>query len=175
MKISLIGYMGSGKTIVGSALSSLIDLKFIDLDDYIETKAEMKIPQIFKDKGEIFFRKFEKECLCEIFDSDDFILATGGGTPAYYDNIEILRDNSLCFYLQANPDYLAQRLIDEKSKRPIIAHIENQDLPEFIAKHLFERNEFYQKAHHLISIQNKSVEEITKEIVDFIKILQSQS
>lgn len=175
MKISLLGYMGSGKSTIGKLLSLHNQMKFIDLDEYIENKAEMKIPQIFQDKGEIYFRKFEKECLCEILDEQNFILATGGGTPAYYNNLEILLDSTLCFYLQASPNLLSERLIHQKFKRPMIAHIENKDLTEFIAKHLFERNDFYQKAHHIISIQGKSEQEIVLEIDNLIKTHQSQS
>lgn len=175
MEISLIGYMGAGKTTIGQFLSNKLNLPLIDLDNFIEEKESMPISDIFKNKGEIYFRKKENQYLKELLEKENFILSTGGGTPVFYDNMDLINNSTIAFYLQNSPVGLAERLAKEKSKRPLISHLKDEDLIEFIAKHLFERNPFYQKAKHTIFSQNKSVEEISDEILTMIKTHQNQS
>lgn len=169
MKISLIGYMGSGKSTIGKQLAQAYKLPFMDLDAYIEKSEKMTITEIFQTKGEIYFRKKENTYLTEILQKDKFILSTGGGTPVFFNNMEILNQHSLTIYLMANPGLLAARLYQEKEKRPLIRHLAQEDLREFIAKHLFERNPFYQQAQHTINIQGKTPLEITTEITLLIQ------
>lgn len=165
MIISLIGYMGSGKSHISKVLSDKIGLKLIDLDQQISLKNKLTIPQIFEKRGEIYFRKQERELLEEILAKEDnLILSVGGGTPAYYNNIEVLNQNSETIFLRTSVKTLADRLLKQKFKRPLIANIDDEDLPEFIAKHLFERNQYYSKAKYTIDTDRKSVEEIVEEI-----------
>ncbi len=88
MRIFLIGFMGSGKTTLGKELSKDLDLKFIDLDAYIENKIGMTIIDIFNNKGEEKFRIIEKECLIELSTEEHIVIATGGGTPCFYNNMQ---------------------------------------------------------------------------------------
>jgi shikimate kinase len=166
MKIVLLGYMGSGKSTVGRLLASDLNLTFIDLDRYIETKEKEKIPAIFKDYGELYFRKKEHEYLRDILiGKDDVILATGGGTPCYSDNMAVITGNaSASFYLNLSVKGLVNRLLKEKADRPLIKNIPDSDLPEFIGKHLFERSFFYNKAKYNVNINNKAPTEIVEEI-----------
>lgn len=165
MIISLIGYMGSGKSHISKVLSEKIGLKLIDLDHQISLKNKMTIPQIFEKKGEIYFRKQERELLEEILAIENqVILSVGGGTPAYYNNIEVLNHNSETIFLRTSVKTLTERLLKQKQKRPLIAKINDEDLPEFIAKHLFERNFYYSKAKYTIDTDNKEVDEIVAEI-----------
>ncbi len=167
MIISLIGYMGSGKTHISKILSNKINFKLIDLDKEISQRKKLSIPEIFKNYGEIYFRKLEKEVLEELLATEkNVVLSLGGGTPAYYNNMETINHSSKSIFLRASIATLAGRLSKQKEKRPLIAHVSDEDLPEFIAKHLFERNEFYSKAQFSINTDNKNPDEIVDEIID---------
>ncbi|KQS91334.1 shikimate kinase [Chryseobacterium sp. Leaf394] len=165
MIISLVGYMGSGKSHISKILSDEINFKLLDLDREISKRLKMTIPEIFEKKGEIFFRKTEREVLEEILATEEnVVLSLGGGTPAYYNNMEIINLNSKSIFLKANIGTLVARLSRQKEKRPLVAKISEEDLPEFIAKHLFERNAFYSKAQFMISTDGKNPENIVSEI-----------
>ncbi|MGI9525484.1 MAG: shikimate kinase [Weeksellaceae bacterium] len=165
MKICLTGYMGSGKTTIGKALSLKTHVPFIDLDEYIEIKEKQSIPEIFKNRGEIYFRKIENQYLKELLTRESLILSTGGGTPIFYNSMDSINASMVSFYLQNSPAGLAERLMKEKSKRPLIQHLKDEELTEFIAKHLFERNQFYRQSHYIIATQEKSIENLVEEIL----------
>lgn len=166
MKISMLGYMGSGKTTIGKELADRLKVKFIDLDEWIEMKNEISITEIFKSQGEIRFRKSERDALVEILDqNDDFVLALGGGTPAYYDNIQLINEKTTSIYLRMSPPELVQRLSSETELRPLLSHLNAEDMPEFIAKHLFDRRSFYDQAKITVDLKNKTVVEIVDEII----------
>ena len=165
--------MGSGKTLVSKELSILNNLKIFDLDTEISKQNNSSIAEIFKKKGEIFFRKTEKEVLEKILSTEkNIILSLGGGTPCYYNNIDSINEKTISVFLKTNVKTLAQRLSSEKDKRPLIQNISNEDLPEFIAKHLFERNPFYNQAKITINTDNLSAREIAEEILTQIKQIQ---
>ena len=167
MKIILLGYMGSGKTTIGIQLASKLFLNFTDLDDFIEEKEQKSIKEIFKQKGEIYFRKIEHKYLKQfINENESYVLSLGGGTPCYAGNLDlILKDKkSLSFYLRGSIPTLFKRLSENKFKRPLISDLSDDQLTEYLAKHLFERSLFYDKATHKISIDNKEIQEIVTEI-----------
>ncbi|MDO4224979.1 MAG: shikimate kinase [Bergeyella zoohelcum] len=166
MIISLIGYMGSGKSHISKLLSKKINFKLIDLDKEISLRNNASISEIFQKKGEIFFRKQERELLIHHLNTEEnIILSLGGGTPAYYNNIDLLNEKSVSFYLKANIPTLCERLLKQKTKRPLIANINDEDLPEFIAKHLFERLPFYTKSQFSVATDSLTPEEIVEEII----------
>ena len=165
--------MGSGKTLVSKELNILNNFKIFDLDTEISKQNNRSITEIFKEKGEIFFRKTEKEVLEKILSTEkNIILSLGGGTPCYYNNIDSINEKTISIFLKTNVKTLAQRLSSEKDKRPLIQNISNEDLPEFIAKHLFERNPFYNQAKITINTDNLSAREIAEEILTQIKQIQ---
>ena len=166
MKIVLLGYMASGKSTIGREISKKLDMKFIDLDDYISKREKSSISEIFKVKGEIYFRRIESLYLSEILNSkDSIILSLGGGTPCYSNNMElILNSEASSIYIKASIKTLVTRLTSEKNKRPLVAELENDKLTEFVAKHLFERRFFYEQASITVITEDKSIEEITTEI-----------
>ena len=172
MIISLIGYMGSGKSHISKVLSQKLNLKLIDLDKEIFLKFNMTIPEIFEKRGEIYFRKEERSLLEEILNTEkDCILSLGGGTPAYYNNIDLITEKSESIYLRTSVGTLVERLSKQKQKRPLIAKIPDEDLPEFIAKHLFERQVFYGQAKYTVSTNSKTPEEIVDEIIALFNLL----
>jgi shikimate kinase len=167
MIISLVGYMGCGKSHISKILSEKINFKLIDLDKEISRRNKLTIPEIFEKKGDIYFRKLERETLEEILATEEnLILSLGGGTPVYYNNMEIINNNSKSIFLKASIGTLTERLSKQKEKRPIIANISDENLPEFIAKHLFERNEYYNKAMISVSTDSREPEDIMNEIIE---------
>lgn len=166
MEIVLLGYMASGKSTIGKHISDKMNLNFIDLDAYIEKKENKSISDIFSSKGEIYFRKQEGIYLKEILSAkSNYVLALGGGTPCYGANLEHIKKSSAkSIYLKANIPFLVKRLENEKSKRPLIANLNNNDLIEYIGKHLFERAPFYEQATFKVVIDHKTIDEVVKEI-----------
>ncbi|MCH8555025.1 MAG: shikimate kinase [Schleiferiaceae bacterium] len=170
-KIALIGYMGSGKTKVGKQVASLLNYEFIDLDAHLEAQLGSSIAEIITKKGELFFRKAERALLLEILSTENsMVLATGGGTPCYYNNMDVLIEHCHCIYLSAPVGVLYSRLKNDRDHRPLIAHLSDEDLKEFIGKHLFERTPFYQKAHQTLPALNATA----KSIVDAIKFQKNE-
>ncbi len=164
--------MASGKSTVGRQVSLELAIPHIDLDDYIEKKLKKSISDIFKDEGEIFFRLKENEYLKELLNNEDnFVLSLGGGTPCYANNMELIIDskNNKSFYLKNSLSIIYNRLIKEKDERPIVARISKEELKEFIAKHLFERSFFYEKASYKINGNDRSLNEISMEISNYFK------
>ena len=171
MKIILLGYMGSGKSTIGKALANELNLSFVDLDHAIESEIGMSIRDFFDASGELKFRRLENEVLKKVLDENsDMILSTGGGTPCYGNNLDLLKStsNAKVFYLKASIKTLTERLLSERDTRPLIQSIDEKDLPEFIGKHLFERSNFYLQAHQVVEIDQKSVEMIVEEIIELL-------
>tara|TARA_Y100001980_G_C14523600_1_gene299039 strand:+ start:76 stop:606 length:531 start_codon:yes stop_codon:yes gene_type:complete len=167
-KIVFLGYMGSGKSSIAKLISKKLDLINVDLDNYIEKKENKSISNIFKISGELYFRRIENKYLKDLLDSDNYkIISTGGGTPCYSDNIELIFDSKcIIFYLRANVNTLADRLFNERDKRPLISRIKSKkDLKTFISKHLFERNQFYLKSNFVIDVDKKTENEIANECI----------
>jgi shikimate kinase len=169
MNIVLLGYMASGKTTLGGKLAEKLDYNFIDLDDVIEDNEKTSIQNIFKLKGEIYFRKKESYYLNKVLNNnDDMVLSLGGGTPCYGNNMTSLLNalDTKTIYLKAAIPTLVERLINEKSKRPLISHIQSEEaLTEFIGKHLFERTQYYNLANLIVTIDKKTEQEIVKNII----------
>ncbi|MEC8536090.1 MAG: shikimate kinase [Bacteroidota bacterium] len=169
MLIILLGYMGSGKSVVGKALADRLQNNFIDLDHYIEVQQNTSISALFKDSGPIQFRKIEAKAVREICSNHNYtVLAAGGGTPCYGDTMQFLigHPNIITIYLRASVETLNERLIKEKSQRPLIADIADEKLSEYIAKHLFERTKFYRQSQLTINTDSMNL----NQIVDAIKI-----
>lgn len=164
MKITLIGYMGSGKSTVGQKLALELGLDFYDLDMEIEKRSGYTITETIFNKGELYFRDLERKTLLDIMQKDNFVLSTGGGTPCYYDNIDVINKGSLTVYLEYGLNELNARLEGNKAERPLIAHLEGPGLKEYIGKHLFERRVYYEKATFTVKGDRKSSDEIVSEI-----------
>ena len=134
VKIVLVGYMGSGKTTVGRIVANHLNVNFLDLDAFIEEGEKMSIASIFKEKGEVYFRKKEIEYLNKVFLKDEsFVLSLGGGTPCFGNNMEFINSKTPnSFYLNVGINELEERLAKEKEHRPMISHLEDDKLTEFI-------------------------------------------
>lgn len=167
MSIVLIGYMGSGKSTVGKLLAERQEIPFTDLDTYIEEKEGITVPEIFNRKGEIYFRKKEHEYLKELLAVENQVLSLGGGTPCYAGNMDLVLEHSPnVFYLSVSIPELIRRLSPAKQQRPLIKEIRDEELGEFIGKHLFERRPYYTRAHHTLQADLATAEELVDEILE---------
>jgi len=169
MKVFLVGYMASGKTTIGKVLAKKMNFEFIDLDHYIQTKESMSVPEIFKLKGEIYFRKIEALYLNELIGIDKkAVISLGGGTPCYGNNMKTIlnSEDTISIYLKASLKELVKRLHIDKHNRPLISHLTTEEsLLEFIGKHLFERSNFYSQSTKTINVDNKSTDAIVEDII----------
>ncbi len=150
MRIYLIGYMGCGKTTLGRKLAATLKLTFIDLDIFLEEKYFRTIPQIFEEEGEAEFRRKEQNVLHEVSTFDDVIVATGGGAPCFFDNMEVMNNTGFCIFLDVDTDSLVNRLIHAKTERPIIKGKSPDELHHFIDEMMLKRRPFYEKARYIL-------------------------
>ena len=146
--IFLIGYMGSGKSTMGRSLSALLNIDLIDLDHYIEARYHQSVRDIFASRGEETFRIIEKNVLHEVGEFENVIIACGGGTPCYFDNMDYMNKKGITIYLNASHEALLRRLSlpKAKAKRPIIADKSNEELAIFITEAIEKRLPHYSKA-----------------------------
>ncbi len=160
MKIYLIGYMGSGKSTLGRKLAKHAGMQFIDMDHYIEERNCKTIPQIFAEYGEAGFRERERKALEELSDFTNVVIATGGGAPCFFDNIDLMNRTGKTIYLNIDPKILAARLMQSKTERPLIKGKSREELIHFIDETLKKRDGFYSQAPYRISRPDIEPEEI---------------
>jgi shikimate kinase len=151
MRIYLIGYMASGKTRMGQEMSVLTGYPFIDTDELFEEKYRISIFDFFERYNEESFRKIESEILVETINYQDAIIATGGGTPCFFDNMEFIKRNGISIYMRVDLVSLADRLAVVRKKRPLLKNIPSKELEPFIRKQLSERELFYNKADFTVN------------------------
>ena len=147
MKLFIIGYMASGKTTFGKALAEKTGMHFVDLDEYIETKKGKTITEIFSEEGEEAFRKLEKEMLEEaVAEDENLILACGGGTPCYFDNLEVMNSQGITVFLETSIPVLITRLQLQNAERPLVAGKTDDEIREKVLSQLCERLPHYMEA-----------------------------
>jgi shikimate kinase len=149
-RIYLIGFMGSGKTTYGKLMSQKLKMDFFDLDEYIEKQYNRNISQLFEEWGEDKFRTVEKVCLHEMPVSENCVIATGGGTPCFYDNIEYMNKNGDTIYLRTSVRELRDRLKLSVIKRPLIIGKSQDELEAYISEMLEKREKFYLKSRYIL-------------------------
>jgi len=143
--------MGCGKSTLGRTLASTLKLTFIDLDSFLEEKYFRTIPQIFAEDGEDGFRKKERNVLEEVSAFDDVIVATGGGAPCFFNNIDLMNHLGYCIFLDVETDSLISRLIHAKTERPLIKGKSPDELRDFIEALMQKRRPFYEKARYILT------------------------
>ena len=134
LKIFLVGFMGSGKSHWGKIWAKRENLSFFDLDTRIEKAFRMKITDIFERKGEDKFRELERYHLRKFENKKNFLLACGGGTPCFSDNLDWMKSQGKVFYLKAEPEYILDKVINETEQRPVLKKINPAELLFFIQK-----------------------------------------
>lgn len=146
--------MGSGKTTFGRALARRLHLEFIDLDFYIRQRFRRTVSEIFAEQGEARFREMESAMLREVGEFENVVVSCGGGTPCFGDNMEFMNSRGLTVRLTAGMKCLVDRLLRGGSKRPIVAGKTEEELYDFVASHLAEREPFYSRAQVTFNGEN---------------------
>jgi shikimate kinase len=149
--IVLIGFMGCGKSTFGRKLAKQLNYQFMDADDAIEAKYKLKIKDIFSQFGETHFRKLEEKFILDLDHKQNIVLATGGGMPCFGQNMDLLNQIGITFYLQRSVPELVHRLINAKRPRPLIQGKNQTELTAFIEELLPKREPFYLKSHHVLN------------------------
>lgn len=147
MKYFLVGYMACGKTRRGKEMAEKLGIHFIDLDAYIVERENRSIAEIFASQGEKEFRELETRYLkevCELY--EDLVLSTGGGTPCFNANMDYMNVQGDTLFLNTDIDTIVSRLIRGKYKRPIVSNLDDDEIRDFVVKHLQERLPFYRQA-----------------------------
>ena len=164
-RIFIIGFMGSGKTTHGKKIARMMDYRFIDMDQWIENREGMKIPQIFQDKGEKYFRSLEAETIEELGQMEKVVISTGGGAPCFGTNMVRMNELGLTVYLKLNAAALLQRLIHSRTERPLVAGKSEEEMMETIESLLTEREVYYNKALMIID----GLERVNERLVNAIQ------
>lgn len=159
-RIFLIGFMGSGKSTLGSKLAQRIGYQFMDMDRLIEETAEMSIPNIFNEHGEEVFRKWEHDILHELCLREKLVIATGGGAPCHSQLMDVMNANGTTIYIQLSPEALKDRLINSRTERPLIKGKTEPELLEFITLLLDEREKSYGQAELIVNGINLDSKEL---------------
>jgi len=165
--IALVGFMGTGKTVVGKALAEELQREFVELDSLIEQKAGKSIPDIFQQDGEIAFRELEIEVTKEASESKNLVIACGGGIVLNKINIDRLRQQSRIVYLTASPVVILTRISTGKNERPLL-NVSDQALR--IKKLLKVRKPFYETAADIkINTSKLDIKSVAEQIIDKLK------
>ncbi len=147
MLIYLIGFMGCGKSYLGKQVAQTLNYSFVDLDELIEENEQKNIAEIFAQEGETHFRYLEQKYLAQTVSRKNCVVATGGGTPCFFDNMDVINKNGVSVYLFASTKILLERLQNDKEKRPKISSLGQNELESYIKRLLDQRSVFYEKAH----------------------------
>ncbi len=166
-RVYIIGMMGVGKSTTGKRLANQLGFSFHDLDQIIETKTGKKIHQIFEENGEDYFRNLESTTL-KTFPNINSVLATGGGTPVFFDNLDWMLNSGVVVWFQLPIKMIAQRIIQSKEKRPLASATSAIELQKQLESIYKQREKFYQKAHFTLETKNVSAEKL-KNLANQIK------
>ena len=161
--IFLVGYMAAGKTTLGKYAARRLGREFIDLDRYIEARFMRSVSELFAELGEEKFREIERNMLHEVGEFDNVLVAAGGGTPCFFDNMEYMKRCGIVVYLTCSVDVICRRLIAAKNKRPLVDGVRAEDLPDVVGRMLTLREPVYIQAHHtFVADEYESVEALAQ-------------
>lgn len=157
--------MGAGKSTIGKRLATILKYQFLDLDDDFEESYKISISSFFKKYDERLFRKLEYRKLLDSISRRDTVISTGGGTPCFFDSMDVMNENGITVYLKMTPEAIANRLKYAKKKRPLVQNTSDKELLEFIKNKLEERKAFYEKATITIHAINLDVKQLSEQIL----------
>ena len=164
-RIFLVGFMGCGKSYWGRQLGPALGIPFIDLDERIEESAGKSINDIFAEEGEEYFRQLEKETLYLLTESHaEFVMATGGGTPCFYKNIDYMKEKGRTLWINCSTDCLHARLLKERDKRPLVRDLGEEQLRAYISRKFGDRRIFYQQADVIVETDDLKLEHLLEKI-----------
>jgi shikimate kinase len=167
MLIFIIGYMGAGKTTLGKLLAERLNYHFYDMDDMFEISSGYSILNYFEKFGEDAFRHREREILLNHLDDRQTVIATGGGTACYADNMKIMNEKGITIYINTGFETILKRLAGKIHYRPMLKNISPEQLPLFIREHMKARHEFYSKAVIKVDGEAVDMDELLRNFVAF--------
>lgn len=169
-KIIIVGFSGAGKSTVGRRLASRLGWQFYDTDTFIERKYHLSIPDFFEKYGENAFRICEKAVLKELLEEKQTVIATGGGTPCFFDNMDEMLQRGFVIYLKLAPQSLFTRLQQSHKERPLTKDKGDAQLQAYIETTLQARETYYNRAHLTVKGENLSlpalVEKLKEEVLE---------
>ena len=168
MILFLTGFMGCGKSTVGRRVADRLGYHFVDMDKEIEDWAGKSISDIFRDLGEEGFREMERKMLMDVPCTGDIIIATGGGTPCFGDNLEIMKSRGRVVYFRTSPEVLLPRLKRGRNRRPKIADMDDSQLTDYIAETIAAREEYYMRASVVIDCNGVGDEYVAAHLEHYI-------
>jgi shikimate kinase len=154
--------MASGKSTIAKALADDLGYEWIDIDAQIETQEACTIQQLFQTKGEAYFREQEAHLLRSLITKENVVVAAGGGTPCFHDNMKVIEAHFLSVFLKVSEDVLVSRLTQESHSRPLLNKVAS--IAEFVHKQLNSRMTFYERAHLIVDLIDESVEDVVAKI-----------
>ena len=170
MKIFLTGFMCCGKTTTGIALAKEMNYTFVDMDILMEERCEMTIDEFFTRFGEDKFRQLERETLLYIFkQKQDAIIALGGGTPCFFDNMELCKRNGISVFLDLPNEEILKRCNESKIRRPLLQTTDEQNMPAFIDNLLAKRRPHYLQSDIIYPASALDVRQLALTIAKFRK------
>jgi len=167
--IYICGMMGVGKSTFGRSLAQALGYKFIDLDAEIVKQEGKSISEIFIEKGEDYFRAIEHDLLKTTLEKRKLVVSLGGGTPCYFNNMELIKKFGFSVYLQAEINFLFSRLRSKTTKRPVLGGVKEGDLKDFLQKMLNERESFYKLADTCLDVPGKSPKALITQAIEAIE------
>lgn len=159
--------MGCGKTSMGKPLARKLGYQFIDLDHHIEQCEGLSIPEIFAQNGEQHFRELENRYLAECLKTDEIVISTGGGTPCFNGNMELMNSAGTTIYLRMEPTALVCRLINAHTVRPLVAGKSSDELLDYITQTLGQREFYYNQSDITIDNPSRNIDKIV-EIISYL-------
>lgn len=148
--------MGSGKTTIGRPLAKALGFRFVDMDHHITDMQHKTVAELFESLGESGFRELERQTLRELAAQENTVIATGGGAPCFFDNMETMNQSGSTIYLKVSPAGLAARLKHGRDKRPLLRGKNDEELLAYIRESLEKRETFYTKARIIVDCDGYS-------------------
>lgn len=157
MRYYLVGYMYAGKSTYGRKLARTLNYDFVDTDRAFEQKYKLTIPMFFAKYGEELFRKLESQLLREVSTADNVVIATGGGTPCYGDNMDFILANGRVIYLETTLEAILSRLAVSKNPRPLLTGKPEAEQRAIVKRQLAERQPIYARSHITLDALNPDI------------------
>ena len=164
MRIYLVGYMSAGKSTTAKRLASRLGMEAYDTDRLFEERFRITVNDFFKKYDEPLYRKLETQILHDTLQYDNAVIATGGGTPCFNDNMEWMNQHGQTVFLKISPQSAVVRLSQSKVRRPKVYGKSPEELEAFIQQNYAERMPFYEKAMLTVKGEDLDIESLVEKI-----------
>lgn len=165
MRIYLVGLKNSGKTTTGKNLANKLNLTFVDLDELIETLDGRTVPELYSQEGDAVFRDIERKALEQTTEMEDVVVATGGGAPRYFDNMELMLKTGICIYLRLDEDTLVERLIKASANRPVVKGKTAEEIRAYVRDIIQNHEHVYLKSQLVVDAQSLAPNDLVDSIL----------